>query len=502
MNKTTWLGTSCLIVVSVSASAQRIVQGTVTDERHHPIELADIRLLSAKDSTFITGTTTDTKGHFTLNNPPKSPYILKVAALGYTPVYLQKTTTTPIILYSNAAQLKGITVKGRRDILHRAPGRWIANIENSYLADLGNANDVLNQSPLVRDDDGEVNIFGKGTPDIYINNRLISSTNELRQLKSNEIKKIEIVTTPGAEYSSSVRSVIKIYLKPHQGEGLSGNIGANATLYRRFSEYANTHFNYRYRGMDIFFTGDILDSRRNYDSKNRYVTTTITSIYNGKERDGEKAGNLGGGFNYMPNENQSAGFRYNWYRTPTSTTYNHSTVSQSDGAEYTTENQSLTPSYQNYMNAYYSGKFHRFQIDFNTDYSSGKTKEHNATHEQKTENDHLIAYNAGSEYKIAASKLTMTYTRSHYDIVGGGEYNYTTRREGQTILSNTEAGDLPTTNNKINQQLWAAFATCDWQFGQWYFSGASALKIPALITMKRGNASPANPRIIIISSPF
>lgn len=330
---------------------------------------------------------------------------------------------------------------------------------------------LKNQLPLVRDDDSEVSIFGKGTPNIYINNRLINNTNELRQLKSNEIKKVEVVTTPGAEYNSSVRSVIKIYPKPHQGEGLSGNIDADATLYRRFSEYANTHLNYRYKSMDIFFTGDIFDSRLNYDSKNRYVTSSIASLYNGKKRINKKEGNLGGGINYMPNENQSAGFRYNWYRMPTSTIYNNSAVNQSDGAVYTTEAQALSPSWQNYMNAYYSGKFNQFRIDFNTDYSSGKTKEHSATNELKTDDNHLIAYNAESDYKIAASKLTMTYTRVRYDIVWGGEYNYTTRKEGQTILSNTEENDLPTTDNKVNQQLWAAFATYDLQLGAWYFSG-------------------------------
>ena len=49
----------------------------------------------------------------------------------------------------------------------------------------------------------------KGSPIIYVNGRLLRDLSELDQLKSEDIKNVELITSPGARYDASVKAVIR-----------------------------------------------------------------------------------------------------------------------------------------------------------------------------------------------------------------------------------------------------------------------------------------------------
>jgi hypothetical protein len=70
--------------LSISTIAQHSIQSTVFDSKNGlPIEIANVRLLRATDSTFVTGGQTDVKGNFQLNKVFPGNYILVVSFLGY-----------------------------------------------------------------------------------------------------------------------------------------------------------------------------------------------------------------------------------------------------------------------------------------------------------------------------------------------------------------------------------------------------------------------------------
>lgn len=46
-------------------------------------------------------------------------------------------------------------------------------------------------------------------PIIYVNGRLLRDLSELDQLKSEDIKNVELITSPGARYDASVKAVIR-----------------------------------------------------------------------------------------------------------------------------------------------------------------------------------------------------------------------------------------------------------------------------------------------------
>ena len=64
-----------------------------------------------------------------------------------------------------------------------------------------------------------ISVLGKGTPLIYINNRLVRNDNELERLSSTHIKKVTVITNPGPEYDASVSAVVLIEAIRPPGEG-------------------------------------------------------------------------------------------------------------------------------------------------------------------------------------------------------------------------------------------------------------------------------------------
>lgn len=77
---------------------------------------------------------------------------------------------------------------------------------------------------------------------------------ELDQLKSEDIKNVELITSPGARYDASVKAVVKITTRPIKGEGFGFDVrsGYNQWEYAGFVEQLN--WNYRRDKLDVFGT--------------------------------------------------------------------------------------------------------------------------------------------------------------------------------------------------------------------------------------------------------
>ncbi len=62
-------------------------------------------------------------------------------------------------------------------------------------------------------------MFGRGNAIIYINGRLVRNSSEVGQLASSDIKEVQVINNPGAQYGADVNAVIKIVTKKPVGEG-------------------------------------------------------------------------------------------------------------------------------------------------------------------------------------------------------------------------------------------------------------------------------------------
>lgn len=457
-------------IFSVTDAFCQNFSGYLSDPDHNPIEYANIILLLKSDSTLIRGTVSDPNGYFSLPVSHPEKCIIKISSILYKTVYVDNLTNLcdTFQLVPSTQSLDEVVIKGRKKILKKENGKIIASIENSPLSFSGNANDVLTRLPLVVENNGDIQVLGKGTPLIYINNRRIEDNNELVRLKSHEIKKVEIITTPGVEYNSSANSVIKIYTVPLQGEGFSGNFQVYGALSKRMSEYLNATIKYRHRGFDLFVEGDILNYRGDYIRNTAYISSN-SNLYHGDVNIERLKGYIGGGINYTPNEQHSLGIKYNLTNTPKDNENKNSIVTENSTYSYDSFGLTEADSHKNYLNLYYTGQLSTIDVDFNADYSSGKETGNSLVKEYKEEED-IVRFGYGDNYDLFASKILLKYPFKKHVILLGGEYSFTNRKSFQDIFSDSNISDITSSSNRNKQQLGAIFANYDIKLNRFYVS--------------------------------
>ena len=191
------------------------------------MEFVNVVLLTCTDSVFIAGTVTQKDGSFLFEELNAKNGVVKLTSIGYaTQAKLVPPTGNfgTITMLPENIMLGEVIVKSHRPITAIKGNALVTNVENSVLAHAGTANDVLTQVPMVLGREGNFEVFGKGTPFIYINGRKVQDLAELSQINSSDIKNVEVITNPGAKYDASVKSVIRIRTKRPQGDGWSGTL--------------------------------------------------------------------------------------------------------------------------------------------------------------------------------------------------------------------------------------------------------------------------------------
>ena len=205
-----------MMALSITANAQSIT-GMVVDETDTPLAYANV-ILQKSDSTYIAGAVADTAGRFVMAAHPEAAWI-QVTFIGYETQYRSLKDIELIKLTPDTEVLGKAVVKAVLPKTEIHGDALVTKIENSVLAESGSATDVLERLPGVTLKDEAFEVFGKGTPLIFVNGRQIRDNAELEHLNSNEIKSVEVVMNPGSRYDASVRSVIRIQTLRKQGEG-------------------------------------------------------------------------------------------------------------------------------------------------------------------------------------------------------------------------------------------------------------------------------------------
>lgn len=175
-----------------------------------------------------------------------------------------------------AYMLNEVTIKGSAKSVRITGNSIIMNIANTELAKKGKFYDVLSYMPFISRQNNNIIVAGKGEPIFYLNGHRLYNTTELDKLLASDIKDIEVVTSPGAEYDASANAVIKIRTKKPKGSGFSGNIETTFIYLgnHKLSEIPRSNFNYRTGGLDIFGSLNLRDTRTKSESEQNISLTT------------------------------------------------------------------------------------------------------------------------------------------------------------------------------------------------------------------------------------
>ncbi len=460
---------SLMAVVTVYG---REITGKVVGENDAPLDYVNVVLY--RDSTYITGTVTDQNGMFSISTDATGNLSAKCSFVGYE----TKEVSVPasgdmgtINLTPTTVELGEVTVRATRPSTIMKGNALVTNVEGSSLALAGTANDVLARVPMVVENDGKLEVFGKGAPAIYINGRKVNDLQELSQLNSNDIKNVSVITNPGASYAANVKSVIIIGTKPPKGDGFSGTIRTDNGFQHYFRTGNSVDLKYRTRGLEVFANYGWWYGNNRNDRLNDMNTTTsagkyeqsIRTIWNQTYND--MTGKIG--FSFMFNDKHSIGAYYqnSWDRHNTSGSIPSEVwqnVTLLDRYNSDVNNRSTSVPCHD-VNLYYNGTVGKFNIDFNADYLWNKNMEMSMSDEvSETGEDRNVSTESTNRNRMFAEKLVVSHSLWQGQIRFGEEYTNTRT----TNLFTANIPDVPDADNRVDESNIAAFVEFGRQFGR------------------------------------
>ena len=246
--KVTYDGDNIFIECTQKEDAKVI--GHIVDESGQPIEFANISL---HGEGFINGGVSNENGDFVI--PCKEQHItLKVSYIGYKTVTRNVSVGNvgTITLQSETYMVNGVEIKGEIPQYKLVPGGMTVDVQHSLLHDIGNADELLSMIPMVQGKDGKFEVLAKGEPEIYINNKKVRDMGDLKQLKSSDIKSVDVITAPGAKYNAEVNAVILIKTLKPQGDGFSLMATTQTWRNNQWNNYDDLTLKYRTGGLEAF----------------------------------------------------------------------------------------------------------------------------------------------------------------------------------------------------------------------------------------------------------
>lgn len=243
------------------------ISGVVVDnDNGSPIESATVQILKMRDSSLVTGTSTDKKGNFSIE-APFGRFKLKVSLIGYNNAVINNISINPENSEFNAGTIKlsqgsemttkEIVVEAEVPLMENQIDKKVYNVEKNIISESGSATDVLKNVPSVSvDEDGRVSLRGSGNVRILINGRPSTMlgtdpTAVLDQIPANQIQSIEIINNPSSKYDpEGTAGIINIILKKNLDDGYNANFSLSGGTKDRYN--SSLGFNLRKNMFNIF----------------------------------------------------------------------------------------------------------------------------------------------------------------------------------------------------------------------------------------------------------
>ena len=248
----------------MSAYAQKTITGKITDKKGIPIPFAAVVAQQLPDSTILQTQLADTFGSYSITVPEIKNVLLRAMAGSYRPSLKLASTggdahTIDFQLADDSLELKEVTVRSQRPLIERKADRIIFNVESSISSIGGDALDAIKKAPGVRVSAADdISIVGKSTVTVMIDDRMVQLTGEelaevLSSMPSDNIARIEVITTPPAKYDANGNGgIINIVTKKFKKTGFNGDVTGSYNQNTLGSPFIEGMFNYRKSKFNLF----------------------------------------------------------------------------------------------------------------------------------------------------------------------------------------------------------------------------------------------------------
>ncbi len=302
MSKNKFLSLIIFVLFPLLTFSQVKISGRIIDNKNNPIQNAEI-LIIGKDSTALKSELSDASGHF-LINAEKAKYNLVVRyfsqSLFKRDIDITSDINLDVIKIEIPEQLQEITISKKKKLIDRKVDRLVFNVENSISAMGGDGIDALKVTPSLRIQNDQISIIGKSGMNVMINDRFIQLSGEdlinyLKNIKSDDIKKIEVITNPPAKYDAQGNSgLINIVTKTVKSNSYNGS--ARTSLSQSKKSIGTTGINLNYQQNKLTLTSNLSYSNGSKQPYQKYTLTYPTYTWVEENNKSTFTNNTSGGF--------------------------------------------------------------------------------------------------------------------------------------------------------------------------------------------------------------
>ena len=249
--------------------AQSTVTGKVSDDAGQPVAYANVLVLSVADSSLIRGAVTTDDGSFDIHNVGSGNFMLRIMMVGYAdtntdPFTLEAKEGTKdfgsMILHEDAVLMNEVQVVAKKPLFEQKVDRMVINVASSITSSGLTILEVLERSPgvMVNRQNNSISLSGKSGVVVMINGRInYMPADAVAQLldgmSSDNIEKIEIITTPPAGFDAEGNAgYINIILKDNLEDGLNGSYAFMLGYGQGEIGNGSINFNYRKGKFNLF----------------------------------------------------------------------------------------------------------------------------------------------------------------------------------------------------------------------------------------------------------
>ncbi|PSR53427.1 TonB-dependent receptor [Adhaeribacter arboris] len=280
--------------VSTTPKGDANISGTIVDAANQQgVGFATITLNDPASGKAVDGTLADEKGKFTIPKVGAGTYQVVVTFIGYETRTIDNVKVGEkdknvdlgeLKINSSAIALKAVEIQTQRALVEEKVDRTVYNAENDASNRGGDASDVLRKVPMLSVDlDGNVSLRGNQNIKVLINNRPSTITagsvgDALKQIPSDLIKSVEVITSPSAKYDAEGSAgIVNIILKKNNLQG--GSLGIDTGIGLRGT---NLGLNGSYRSGKMGFSlGGF--GRTGYNTPGSFENTQITTNTTGDQ---------------------------------------------------------------------------------------------------------------------------------------------------------------------------------------------------------------------------
>ena len=420
---------------------QNQIDGTIRDENQRPLDLATVSLIRAQDSTLFKTALTDEQGKFIFKSIPESDYKLVITQIGHqkhtsASIKIDKEQSAvhlaPVTLKTDSKQLKEVNVTVQKPLIERRGDKLIINVENSSVSAGSTALEVLQKAPgITLDKDDNVALKGKGGVLIMIDGKptYLSSADlasMLRNMQSNEIEAIEIISNPSARYEAEGKSgIINIRLKKNKNYGTNGTLTAGGGYSTKRKANAGISLNNRNKKLNLFgnynYNNNKGEQVLNIDRVNSGAEVQTLFSQKGKSDRYWYNNNFKVGADFSINKNNTIGAMVNGYINEWNDDFNNITQIRSMQGTLDSSVLSNSVTRSNYRNLSYNlnfksvldtlGRELSVDLDYADNYGNNKSRydnDYTYTALNRTVNE-LIKNRTPSNIDIYSIKLDYTH---------------------------------------------------------------------------------------------